>query len=180
MTAGELLRELLDRAVDQARRLGVAVDQQLVELLLADLVGRRLAERILADLAQALAPIVEDRLERALAGAVADEALVCRAARRCRYRRERRRAARHRGRRAERIGRLVGWASAMELFAGAWLNAVCLARVPVTALEMPLGSEVVDALIGADHPPVVEVGPPSRRHAAHQPRGIEVLHRHFC
>ena len=49
MTVGELLRELLDGAVDQAGRLGIAVDQELVELLLADLLGRRVAERILAD-----------------------------------------------------------------------------------------------------------------------------------
>ncbi len=35
---------------------------------------RRIAERIVAGLAQPLAPVVEDRLERALAGAIADKA----------------------------------------------------------------------------------------------------------
>ncbi len=72
----ELLGEILDRALDDAGRLRVALDEELVELLLRDLAARRLAERVLADLPQALAPILEDRPEGAVARAVADEALL--------------------------------------------------------------------------------------------------------
>src|SRR4051812_9469950 len=70
---GKFLRKLLDGSVNHASRLGVAVGEQLVELLLADLVAGRVAERILARLAHALAPIIQNRLERALAGAVTNE-----------------------------------------------------------------------------------------------------------
>src|SRR5712671_2925919 len=73
--AGELLGEFLDGALDQAGRLGIAGLQHLLEPLLADLVGRRVAERVLAEPRQALAPIGEDLGEGALAGAVADEAV---------------------------------------------------------------------------------------------------------
>jgi len=52
--------------MDQVRLIGIPLDQDLVELFLADLVGRRLAQRILTDLAQPLAPIIEDLLEGTL------------------------------------------------------------------------------------------------------------------
>ena len=44
--------------------------------LLADLVARLVAERILAGLAQRLAPVLDDSAECVLAGAVADEAFI--------------------------------------------------------------------------------------------------------
>ena len=73
----ELLGEILDRALHDAGRFRVALGQQLVELLLADVSSLGLlAERIVAVLAQRLAPVLEDVAERALAGAVAEEALV--------------------------------------------------------------------------------------------------------
>ena len=70
---GKLLRELLDRAVHQAGRLGFSADQDLVELLLADAVAGLVADRIVAVVAQALAPILQDGPEGAVAGAVAQE-----------------------------------------------------------------------------------------------------------
>src|ERR1051325_6097727 len=45
---GELLREVLDRAVDDRRRLGVVADEHVVEHLLADVLGWLLAERVFA------------------------------------------------------------------------------------------------------------------------------------
>ena len=59
----------------QRRRLDVVAGQRLVELILGDIVGRCLAERILAGFAQRLAPH-PGCLERALAGAVAEKAVV--------------------------------------------------------------------------------------------------------
>lgn len=56
-------------------RLRVAFEQDFVELLLADLFARLLAQRILAHLANPLAPVVEDGLKRSFAGPVADEAI---------------------------------------------------------------------------------------------------------
>ena len=73
---GELLRELLDRAVHHGASLGVVADQDVVERLLADLVRRHLAERVLARLVQRLAPAVENLAERALRRPVAEETLV--------------------------------------------------------------------------------------------------------
>ncbi len=72
----QLLREILDRALHDAGGLGVALGQQFVELFLGDLVARLVAERVVAGLAQRLAPVLDDVAERALAGAVADEAFV--------------------------------------------------------------------------------------------------------
>ena len=72
----QLLREILDRAMQNAGSLGVALAEQFVELLLGQILARRLAERVVAGLAQGLAPILDDLAERALAGAVADKALV--------------------------------------------------------------------------------------------------------
>ena len=72
----QLLREILDRALHDAGGFGIALGQQVVERLLGDLVARLVAERIVAGLAQRLAPVLDDVAERALAGAVADEALV--------------------------------------------------------------------------------------------------------
>ena len=48
----KLLREILDRALHDAGRFGIALGQQCVELLLADLLGRLVAEGIVAGLAQ--------------------------------------------------------------------------------------------------------------------------------
>src|SRR5262245_8845955 len=44
--ARQLLGEVLDRAVHDTRRLVIALRQELVELLLADLLARLLAERV--------------------------------------------------------------------------------------------------------------------------------------
>ena len=73
---GQFLREFLDRAMHQRRRHDVVADQRLVELALGDVLGGLLAERILAVLLQRLAQRVQDLAERALAGAVAEKALV--------------------------------------------------------------------------------------------------------
>src|SRR5262249_25827017 len=73
---GELLGKLLDRAVHHGGRLAVVADQHVIERALADLVGRQIAEGILAALAQGFSPAVEDLAERALAGAVAKKALL--------------------------------------------------------------------------------------------------------
>src|SRR4051794_31247016 len=72
----ELLGEVLDGAMHHRPGLGVVADQDGVQRLLADLVRRLLAERVLAGLAQRLAPALEDLAERALAGTVADEAVL--------------------------------------------------------------------------------------------------------
>src|ERR1700752_2343237 len=71
----KFLRELLDRAVHDGGGLDIVADQYLVEHLLADLVGGLVAKRVLAGLAQRLAPAVEDLAEGALAGAVAEKAV---------------------------------------------------------------------------------------------------------
>jgi hypothetical protein len=47
---GELLREFFDCAMNHAGSFGVAFQQNLVELLLADLLARSLAQRIFASL----------------------------------------------------------------------------------------------------------------------------------
>ena len=72
----EFLREVLDCPLHDAGCLGVAFGQQRVELLLADLIARLVAERIVAGLAQRLAPVLDDVAEGALAGAIADEAFI--------------------------------------------------------------------------------------------------------
>src|SRR5262249_7931150 len=72
----EFLRELLDRAVHDGGGLDVVADQYFIEHLLADLVGRLVAKGVLAGLAQRLAPAVEDLAEGALAGAVAEKAVL--------------------------------------------------------------------------------------------------------
>jgi hypothetical protein len=72
----EFLGEFLDRAVHDGGSLGVVADQHLVQRLLADRLRRQIAERILAGLAQRLAPAVEDLPESPLGGAIAEEALL--------------------------------------------------------------------------------------------------------
>ena len=62
--------------MDDARRDRMAILQHLVELLFRDLLGRLLAERILGDLADLRAHLVEQRAKGAAAGAVADEAFL--------------------------------------------------------------------------------------------------------
>lgn len=68
-----LLGEFINRAMHETCRLDIAVSQQLIELLLADLLGSRLAQRVLAHFAQPLTPIVEDGLKSAFARPVADK-----------------------------------------------------------------------------------------------------------
>src|SRR5581483_11992927 len=70
---GEFLCELLDRAEHETRRLWVALDDELVHRLFADVLARLFAERVFVDLPDALAPIVENLAERAVAGAVAEK-----------------------------------------------------------------------------------------------------------
>jgi uncharacterized membrane protein len=54
---GKLLREAFDRTVDDARRLGIAGRQELIETLLVDFAAGLVAERILfAELAKRFAP----------------------------------------------------------------------------------------------------------------------------
>ena len=65
--------ELFDRALHESGRLDVIADQDLVELALADVVGIDVAERIVVIGAQFLAHLFDDRIEGAVAGAVADE-----------------------------------------------------------------------------------------------------------
>lgn len=55
---------------------GVALGQELVELLLPDLLGRRVADGIGAKLAQRLAPPFEHVMKSAAARLVADEAIL--------------------------------------------------------------------------------------------------------
>ena len=73
---GQFLREFLDRAVHQGGGVDVVADQRLVELGLADVLGGFLAERIVAVVLQGLAQRVQDLAERALAGAVAEKAVI--------------------------------------------------------------------------------------------------------
>ena len=54
----------------------IAFGQKLVELFAAQLLARRVAERILVLLAQGLSPILDHLAERELAGAVADKSFV--------------------------------------------------------------------------------------------------------
>jgi len=71
----EFLRELFDRAIQDARGFRISVSEQLVQLVLADLIAGRVTERIFTDLAHTLAPVVENGSKRAIAGAVTDEAV---------------------------------------------------------------------------------------------------------
>ncbi len=64
--------------MNQAGRFDIALGQQLVQLLLAEVFGRGVAERILARFPHSCAQIVHDRLERPLARPIADK--TCRAA----------------------------------------------------------------------------------------------------
>ena len=72
----ESLGELFDGAVDDAAGFRIAFGQQLVELLLRHLVGRLLAERIGAELAQRLAPFLQHLVKGAAARLVADETVL--------------------------------------------------------------------------------------------------------
>ena len=69
------MREGLDRPVHDSRRLGIALGQQIVELLFGDLARLFVAERVLTDAAQRFAPLIDEAPERRLAGAVADKAV---------------------------------------------------------------------------------------------------------
>ncbi len=69
----EFLGELLDRALDDARGLGIPLREDLVELLLADFLGGRVAEGVFPRLPDPLAPVIDNRDEGPPARAVADE-----------------------------------------------------------------------------------------------------------
>ena len=73
---GELLREVLDCALQDAGRLGVSLREQRIKLLPADLAAGLVAEGVVARLAQRLAPALEELAERPLVGAVAEEPVV--------------------------------------------------------------------------------------------------------
>src|SRR3569623_289827 len=73
---GQLLREFLDRTVQHGRSLDIVADQNLVELHLAKVYRGLTAERIVTALFQRLAPRNENVLNRALAGAVAQKAVL--------------------------------------------------------------------------------------------------------
>ena len=72
----QFLRKQFDRALDDAGNLRVAAGQQRIKLLFGDLARRFVAERVLANLAQRFAPVIDEFSERALAGAVAHETFV--------------------------------------------------------------------------------------------------------
>jgi hypothetical protein len=73
---GKLLREVLDRAVNNSRGLRFPALQQFVELLPAQFDADLIAERITARLPKRFAPLLDDFPEGALAGAVAQKTLV--------------------------------------------------------------------------------------------------------
>ncbi len=73
---GQLLREVLDCALHDAGSLWVALGEQRIEFLPADVLAGLVAERIAAGLAQRFAPALENGTERALVGAVAEQAFV--------------------------------------------------------------------------------------------------------
>ena len=72
----KLLREILDGALHHARRLGVALDQQFLKMLLGDLVGFLIAKGVGAAFAHHVAPLCQEVAEGAFVGAVADKALI--------------------------------------------------------------------------------------------------------
>jgi hypothetical protein len=72
----QLLREILDRPLQHARRVGVPFGHERIQLFLAYLLARLVAERILAIPAQRLAPFLQDVPKGALAGAVAEKAVL--------------------------------------------------------------------------------------------------------
>src|SRR6185312_13318111 len=71
----QLVGKILDRALHNARGLAFAGGQKFVELFLGDRFLVLAGKRIPPDLAQRLAPFLDEIAERALAGAVADEAV---------------------------------------------------------------------------------------------------------
>jgi hypothetical protein len=54
----------------------IAAGEKLVELFLGDLARWLVTERVMIEVAQRLSPILNKLAERALAGAIADEALI--------------------------------------------------------------------------------------------------------
>ena len=63
--ARQFLREILNRAVDNAGTFRVAIDQHLIKLFLAQFCSRCFTEGIVVNTADALAPIFKYRLKRA-------------------------------------------------------------------------------------------------------------------
>ena len=76
MTSASSCAEILDGALHDPGRVRIALGQQRVELLLADVLARLVAERVVAGLAQRLAPVLDDGAEGAFAGAVAQKTFV--------------------------------------------------------------------------------------------------------
>jgi hypothetical protein len=72
MTVASFLCKILNGAMHDSGGFGLAFDEGILQLALAYLFGRLVAERIVIA-ARPLAPIVEKRLEGPLAGAVAQE-----------------------------------------------------------------------------------------------------------
>jgi hypothetical protein len=72
----EFLGEGFDRPMHDSGRFEVAVAEQSIKALLGQHVAGLIVERVMAEVAQWLAPILDEGAERALAGAVAHEALV--------------------------------------------------------------------------------------------------------
>jgi hypothetical protein len=72
----KLLGEILDGALHDTGCFRIALDQQRVQLLLADLLARFVAERVVTGLAQRLSPVLDDGAKGFFAGAIADESLV--------------------------------------------------------------------------------------------------------
>jgi hypothetical protein len=62
--------------LNNTRGLGIAAGEQLVELFLRDFARRLVAEWVMIEVAQRLSPIFDKLAERALAGAIANEALI--------------------------------------------------------------------------------------------------------
>jgi hypothetical protein len=71
----KLLREFLYGTVHHPRRLGFSLQQHLVELLLANAVTGLVPNGIVTALAEALAPILKNRPECAIACSIAEETL---------------------------------------------------------------------------------------------------------
>src|SRR3954453_22479980 len=72
----EFLREILDGAVHDRRRLAVITDQCSIKFFLAEVFGGLLAERVVAGLAQRLSPPFEGLLEGSFTGAVSEESFL--------------------------------------------------------------------------------------------------------
>jgi hypothetical protein len=73
---GKFLGEVLDRAMDNSRRLRFSPLQKLVKLLPTQFIADLIAKRIVACLPKRFAPVMDDLPECAFAGTIAEKALV--------------------------------------------------------------------------------------------------------